>query len=447
MTTILPPEGTAAACPSFSELPPPVQKVERERRLPLVSQETLRSLPTPCFLVEEGYLLENLKLLSSLQEEGLCKILLAQKAYSLYQTYPLIARYLSGTTASGLYEAKLASEYLPQGEIHVFSPAYQRKDLEEMLPFLHHLVFNSLSQWEQHATWLKEQKPSLSLGLRINPECSTQDHALYDPCASGSRFGVKAAELKHFLAHSPSAQTFLAQLDGLHFHTLCEQNSDALQLTWEKVKQNFAPLLTHCKWLNMGGGHHISKPGYDIDTLKAILRDAKQSFDLAIYLEPGEAVALDAGFLLASVIDVVENDHNIAVLDCSPTCHMPDVLEMPYRPRAFPLYPAHKHSPLPFGTLSPDPKLLSAEEQATCYSFDFRLAGPSCLAGDVIADYLVPLPLEAGDRLIFCDMAIYSMVKTNTFNGMPLPSIYVHRLSGELECVRSFSYEDFKSRL
>ncbi|MBQ1436152.1 MAG: carboxynorspermidine decarboxylase [Clostridia bacterium] len=374
-------------------------------------KDRLLSLPTPCYVVDEGKLKENLKILKDVKEQAGCKILLAQKAFSMFSLYPLIGQYLDGTTASGLFEARLGHEHMGK-ETHVFAAAYDPRDFDDIVKICGHIVFNSFSQWEKY----KDAALScgVSCGIRINPEHSTQDHAIYDPCAPGSRLGVTRAAFREDL---------LSGIEGLHFHTLCEQNSDALIETLSAVEEKFGEFLGRMKWVNFGGGHHITREDYDRDALICAVRRFKEKYGVQVYLEPGEAVALNAGYLVTAVLDVVHNGIDIALLDASAACHMPDVIEMPYRP---PLYKSGK-----------------AGEKAHTY----RLAGATCLAGDIIGDYSFDSPLSEGDRLIFEDMAIYSMVKNNTFNGMCLPSIAVLRENGETELVKSFGYEDFKMRL
>lgn len=369
-------------------------------------------LPTPCFVVEEAALRRNLEILAGVQQRTGCKILLAQKAFSMFRVYPMIARYLSGASASGLYEALLAHEEMG-GENHVFSPAYTDAEMEELVGICDHIVFNSFSQLERHRpVW---QTSAASVGIRVNPECSTQEgHAIYDPCAPFSRLGVTRENFRPDL---------LDGVEGLHFHTLCEQNSGDLVKTFQAFERAFGEFLPRMKWLNLGGGHHITKPGYDLAALETLLRFIREKYGLQVYLEPGEAVALNAGRLDTTVLDVVENGMPILILDASAACHMPDVLEMPYRP------------PLPDAG---EP----GEKAVTC-----RLAARTCLAGDVIGDYSFDRLPKVGERLTFGDMAIYSMVKTNTFNGMPLPAIALEREDGACELVRTFGYEDFKGRL
>lgn len=373
-------------------------------------------LPTPCYVIQEEQLRQNLEILKGVMDRTGCKILLAQKAFSMYEVYPLIAQYLSGTTASGLYEARLGAEEMgiPFGkETHIFSPAYKEEEFDEILTYCDHIVFNSFEQLERFGK--RAAEAGKSVGLRINPQYSTQEgHEIYDPCATGSRLGVTIEKFRPEL---------LEYVDGLHFHTLCEQDAQPLHDTLKEVERQFGEWLSKMKWLNFGGGHHITREGYDIALLEQCICDMKEKYDLEIFLEPGEAVALNAGVLLTKVEEIVENSIQIAILDTSAACHMPDVLEMPYRP------------PLQDG--------YEAEEKA----YTYRLAGPTCLAGDVIGDYSFAEPLKRGDTLTFEDMAIYTMVKNNTFNGMRLPAIVLEDKDGECRVVRQFGYEDFKMRL
>ncbi|MGN0975073.1 MAG: carboxynorspermidine decarboxylase [Gemmiger sp.] len=378
------------------------------------------ALPTPCYILDEGALRRNAQILAGVAARTGCKILLAQKAFSNYDLYPALAVGLAGTEASGLYEARLGAEELPGGEVHVFCAAYREEEFGELLNYADHIVFNSPAQLANFGPAAKAA--GKSVGLRINPECSTQKgHAIYDPCAPGSRLGTTRAQWDAALARTPGLDGLP---DGLHFHTLCEQDSDALEMTLAAVAQRFGDLLPRMKWLNFGGGHHITRPGYDIPCLERCIRQAKRRWGVQVYLEPGEACALNAGYLATRVLDVLQNgDTALAILDASAACHMPDVLEMPYRP---PLYGA-------------------GEPGERAYAF--RLGGPTCLAGDVVGDYGFDAPLHAGDLLLFGDMAIYTTCKNNTFNGMPLPSIWVRRTDGTTECLRSFGYGDFKGRL
>ena len=369
-------------------------------------------VPTPAYVIDEAKLIKNLEILKSVQERTGCKVLLAQKAFSMYATYPLISQYLAGTTASGLYEAKLGREEFG-GEVHVFAPAFKDADLEEILEIADHIVFNSERQLRKHVD--KCRAAGVSVGLRINPECSTQgDYALYDPCAAGSRFGVRIDQF---------SEDLLDLVDGLHFHTLCEQNSNDLKTTLDAVEAKFGPYLHRIKWLNMGGGHHVTREDYDLELLISSIQHMQEKYGLEVYIEPGEAIALNAGYLVTEVLDIVENGIETLVLDASATCHMPDVLEMPYRP------------PLRHG--------FEAGEKP----YTYRLSSNTCLTGDIIGDYSFEKPVEIGDKLYFEDMAIYSFVKNNTFNGIGLPSLVLMDQTGDCRIVKSFGYEDFKGRL
>ena len=368
-------------------------------------------IPTPAYIIDEGRLEQNCRILAGVMERTGCKILLAQKAFSAFCEYPLIGSYLSGTTASGLYEARLGREEMGK-ENHVFCAAYREEDFDEIVSLCDHIVFNSVNQLNH----LKGRCKEKSVGLRINPQCSTQEgHAIYDPCATGSRLGVLADKLQ---------EKDLEGVDGLHFHTLCEQNADALATTLDTVEERFGKFLHGRKWINFGGGHHITREDYDICLLEQCIRRMQTEYGLEVYLEPGEAVALNAGYLVTTVLDIVENGGICTlVLDASAACHMPDVLEMPYRP---PL----RDSGMP-------------GEKA----YTYRLAGYTCLAGDVIGDYSFDREYKIGDRLVFEDMAIYSMVKNNTFNGISLPAIYAMDKEADCRLIKAFGYGDFKGRL
>ena len=383
-----------------------------------------QELPTPCYVVDEALLEKNLRILKGVSDRTGAKILLAQKAFSMYTCYPLIGKYLAGATASGLYEARLGYEEMGL-ENHVFSPAYREDEFEELLQVSDHIVFNS---WQQVKRFGKRAKEAgKSIGVRINPECSTQEgHAIYDPCSPASRMGMTLDAFYHQVVLHEGEEAFgsyLSMIDGIHFHTLCEQNSDDLETTLEAVEKSFGPWLHDLKWINFGGGHHITREDYDVARLERCIRHIRDTYHVDVYLEPGEAVALNAGFLITTVLEIMENGMQIAIVDTSAACHMPDVLEMPYRP----------------------PLLESGEANEKAYTY--RLAGPTCLAGDVIGDYSFEEVLQVGDRLVFGDMAIYSMVKNNTFNGMALPTIALRKADGDCEIVRKPSYEDFKSRL
>lgn len=378
----------------------------------------VKQLHTPCYVIDRDRLEENLRVLRGVMDHTGCRILLAQKAFSCYAVYPLISQYLCGATASGLFEARLCHEEMPGRENHVFSPAFREEDMPEILSICDHIVFNSIRQLELFGVRAKEA--GLQVGLRINPQISTQpsEHAIYDPCAPGSRLGVTLDEFRKAPAD------MIALLDGLHFHTLCEQNSDDLETTLNGFEQQFREWLPQMKWVNFGGGHHITRADYDIPRLEHCIERMSQSYGLTVYLEPGEAIALNAGYLHTQVLEVQHHAGamDIAILDTSAACHMPDVIEMPYRP----------------------PLRDSGQPQEKKYTY--RLGGPTCLSGDIIGEYSFDEPLKEGQTLIFEDMAIYSMVKNNTFNGMPLPSIYLKQGS-DYTLLKSFTYADFKSRL
>lgn len=373
----------------------------------------INELPTPCYVIDENIIEENCKVLADVMKKTGCHVLLAQKAFSNYALYPLIGKYLSGTTASGLYEARLGREEMGR-ENHVFAPAYKDEDMDELVKICDHIVFNSISQLEKH----KEKCRNVSIGIRVNPEFSTQNgHEIYDPCGKGSRLGVTADLLRN---------ADLTGIDGLHFHTLCEQNSDDLKKTLDVVEEKFDFLLRKVKWVNFGGGHHITRKDYDVELLCDCITHIKEKYNVKVYIEPGEAVALNAGYFITTVLDKVKNSGiTCLILDGSAACHMPDVFEMPYTP------------PLSEGSIIETPEK----------EFDYRLGGNTCLAGDIIGNYRFDHDVQIGERLTFCDMAIYSMVKNNTFNGIPLPSIYSMDRNGDCRLIKSFGYNDFKERL
>lgn len=379
----------------------------------------IKDIATPSYIVDEGKLKSNLEILKSVIDRTGCRILLAQKCFSMYAVYPLIGEYISGCTASGLNEARLGYEEMGK-ENHVFSPAYRDAEFDEIMGCCDHIIFNSVAQLNKFRGRCTAN--GKSFGLRINPECSTQgEHAIYDPCAPGSRLGVTIEKLEEELRKNPG---FLEGVDGFHFHTLCEQNSDDLETTIEAVEQKFGKYLYDMKWLNMGGGHHITRKDYDVERLVCLVNHMKEKYQVQVYLEPGEAVALNAGYLKTTVLDIVENAGiTTLILDASAACHMPDVLEMPYRP------------PLKDGG-EPGKK-----------QYTYRLSSYTCLAGDIIGDYSFDRKIQIGDTLYFEDMAIYSMVKNNTFNGIGLPDIVLRHENGECEVVKHFGYEDFKGRL
>lgn len=374
----------------------------------------ISKLPTPCYLVDERLLVRNLEILDSVQKRTGCRILLAQKGFSMHAVYPLIGKYLKGVTSSSLFEARLGYEKMG-GEVHVYAPAYIEGEFEELLKYSDHIVFNSFAQWNRYKSRVKNYHgKKIECGIRINPEYSEQEHAIYDPCSSCSRLGVTRSNFK------PQE---LEGIDGLHFHTMCEQNSDTLERTARVVDEKFGEFITNMKWLNFGGGHHITRPDYDIETLVRTINHFQDKYGVQVYLEPGEAVALNTGYLIAGVLDIVENGMNIAILDTSAACHMPDVLEMPYRPNII-------------GAGRP------SENRHT-----YRLGGHTCLAGDIIGDYSFQKPLVPGDKLVFCDMAHYTMVKNNTFNGVNLPSIALYNEKEGIKVIKEFHYSDFETRL
>ncbi len=376
-------------------------------------ESDIYSLRTPCYLVSEKALKHNMEILLSVRKMTGCKILLAQKAFSMYAAYPMMRPYIDGTTASGLYEAKLGHKEFG-GETHVFSPAYKKEDMAELVKICDDIIFNSFSQWKLHRGTVKNCGRKVSCGIRCNPLYSEIDTDIYNPCFTGSRLGVTPENFE-------SGE--LDGIEGLHFHTMCEQGADVLARTIPHIEEHFGSYIKQMKWVNLGGGHHITKAGYDVDLLCRTVDSLQQKYGVQVYLEPGEACALNAGWLVTEVLDIGKNGIEFAIVDTSAACHMPDVLEMPYRPE---IIGAGKEG-----------------EKKFCY----RLGGPTCLAGDIIGDYAFDEPLKAGDRLVFCDMAIYSMCKNNTFNGMPLPEIYLEKLDGSVESVKRFGYEDFKCRI
>ncbi|MBR1671157.1 MAG: carboxynorspermidine decarboxylase [Butyrivibrio sp.] len=442
----------------------------------------ISEVQTPAYVIDEKKLRDNLEILRDVQDKSGAKILLAQKAYSAYQTYPIIAEYLAGATASGIYEARLAHEEFKaiayggvERENHVYEPAYKDDEMEEICQICDHIVFNSLTQLEHHRpVWEKYAADGkISVGIRVNPEISAEDaHEIYDPCAPGSRLGIRNEHLPDMLPDG---------VDGIHIHNLCEQGFEPLEETFLKVEQVFSRFFPNpvieddydsfvfrdmgyeesagseysddfdeiesldgieddtddlnaefgltgfegkIRWINLGGGHHITREDYDRDALVRLIRYIREKYGIEVYLEPGEAIALNAGYLVTTVMDVVQTDRMpVLILDTSASCHMPDVIEMPYRPP------------------------LMDSEQPGEMNFTYRLSSRTCLAGDVIGDYSFAEEKKIGDKLYFEDMAIYSFVKNNTFNGMPLPDIDIRHLDGEVEVLKTFDYSDFKSRL
>ncbi len=381
------------------------------------SKLDLQRLPSPCFVVDEVAVERNLTILKHIADESGAKVLAALKAFSMWSLAPLTAKYLSGTCASGLHEAKLGHEEYG-GEVHVFAAAYSEADIIELVEFAHHIVFNSCGQWtrfRERCLAAQKKRPELHFGLRINPEHSEGAVPIYDPCAPGSRLGIPLSQLD---------ESVLDGISGLHFHTLCEQKFEPLARTVKAVEQKFGHLLPQMKWVNFGGGHHITADGYNIDGLIDLVKDFSSSHQVQVYLEPGEAVAIGTGVLSCEVLDITWNQLNQAIIDTSATCHMPDTLEMPYRP-----------------------DVLDAEE-AGVLPHTYRLGGLTCLAGDVIDDYSFAEPLQIGQRLIFEDMSHYTMVKTSTFNGTHLPAIAIwNSKTDALNVVKTFGYADFKNRL
>lgn len=374
----------------------------------------LKSVPAPCFVVDLEAIRKNLAVLDSVRKRTGAKILLAQKAFSMYRVYPLLRTALDGCCASSPHEARLAREEFG-GEVHSFAAAFSDTDFRRIASFSDHIVFNSLSQLEHFRSEVDRLAGKISFGLRCNPEHSEAAVEIYSPCAPGSRLGIRAETMK---------DADLKNIEGLHFHALCQQNADALARTLECFERKFAPWIPGMKWINFGGGHHITRSDYDVDLLCRIIERFRAKYHTEVYLEPGEAVALNAGSLIGEVLDITFNERPIAILNVSAECHMPDVLEMPYRPE------------------------IAGAGKPGEFPYLYRLAGHSCLAGDVIGDYSFPRPLKPGDRIELLDMAIYSMVKTNTFNGLALPSLATFDPEiPRFELIRSFSYDDFKSRL
>lgn len=373
----------------------------------------LENVITPSYVVDKDKLVENLKILKYVQDKTGAKILLAQKAFSMYSLYPLIGEYLAGTAASGLYEARLGYEEMKDREVHVFSPAYSESEMNELVKFCDHIVFNTPAQWSLFKPAVVNSERKIKCGIRINPEYSEIETEIYNPCIAGSRLGT----IKDALDKAD-----LNGISGIHFHTMCEQGADVLARTLDVVEDKFAGYLERMEWINLGGGHHITREDYDVDLLIDRIKRLKEKFKLDVYIEPGEAVALNAGYLVTTVREVMDNVLKLAIVDTSAACHMPDVIEMPYRPEII-------------GAGMPGEK-----------EYTYRLGGPTCLAGDIIGDYSFDKPLVSGDRLIFLDMAIYSMVKNNTFNGMPLPAIAV-KSGDSVNIIKQFQYEDFKFRL
>ncbi|HOV25027.1 MAG TPA: carboxynorspermidine decarboxylase [Pseudobacteroides sp.] len=373
----------------------------------------IKALPTPCYIVDERLLIKNLEILNKVQERTGCSILLALKGFSMFSVFPTIGKYLKGVTSSSLFEARLGYERMGK-EVHIYAPAYIDEEFDEIIRYCDHIVFNSFDQWKRYKAKVKGADKKIECGIRVNPEYSEIEVPIYNPCYKYSRLGVTLSNFK------PEE---LDGIDGLHFHTMCEQNSDTLERTIKVVDEKFGEYIKKMKWINLGGGHHITRPDYDIETLVKCIMFFKDKYGVDVYLEPGEAIALNTGYLVAKVLDIVNNGMDIAILDTSAACHMPDVIEMPYRPNII-------------GAGKPDE-----------YPHVYRLGGLTCLAGDIIGDYSFKEPLKQGDRLVFCDMAHYTMVKNNTFNGVGLPSIALYTEKEGIKIIKKFGYEDFESRL
>lgn len=369
------------------------------------------AIPSPCYVCDEALLERNLKLMKRVQDESGADIILALKGFSMWSTFPLVRDYLKGCTASSVWEARLAAEEFSR-EVHAYAPAYKQSDIAELLPIVHHISFNSLSQWQRYKDQVLEA--GVSAGLRVNPEHQEAETELYDPSAPGSRLGIRAVDLEN---------ADITGIEGLHVHNLCECDSFALERTLAAVESKFGHLLHQMKWLNLGGGHLMTREGYDVEHLIKQLKRLQDTYDIRVILEPGSAVAWQTGPLVAEVVDIVENQSLIAILDISATAHMPDVLEMPYRPK------------------------ITAADEPGVLPYTYRLGGNSCLAGDVIGAYSFAQPLQPGDRILFEDMMHYTMVKTTFFNGVEHPSIGIIRRDGQFELIRKFNYHDFRSRL
>ncbi len=373
----------------------------------------LTTLPSPCWLLEEEKLQKNLELISDIKQQSGSKILLALKGYALWKSFPLIKPYLDGCCASGLHEAKLAADTFKK-EVHTYSPAFKEEEIDEIAKISHHLVFNSPAQFHKFSTQAKKINPKLSLGLRVNPEYSESPKEIYNPCGLYSRLGTTLENMD---------DTVLEHCDGLHFHALCEQDASALENVLKNFEEKFGKYIKQMKWINFGGGHHITRKGYDVEKLIGLIQTFKTKYDVDVYLEPGEAIGWETGTLVTTVLDIVHNGMDIAILDSSAEAHMPDTIIMPYR--------AEVEGAGKVG------------EKAHTY----RLAGNTCLAGDIMGDYSFDMPLQIGDKIIFEDQMHYTMVKATTFNGIKLPAIAIQKVDGTIEVLREFGYEDFKNRL
>jgi len=378
-----------------------------------MNEKKLQNLPSPCWLLDESRLLKNLEILAYVKAQSGAKILLALKGYALWKSFNTIHPFLEGCCASGLYEAKLAQETFGK-EVHTYSPAFKEEEIEEIAAISHHLVFNTPSQFERFADKAKAANPELSLGLRVNPEYSASPKEIYNPCGTYSRLGTTLSNFD---------ESLLGALDGLHFHALCEQDSDALEAVLENFETRFGRYIPRMQWINFGGGHHITRKGYDVEKLIRLIKQFKAKYHVEVYLEPGEAIGWKTGPLVATVLDIVHNGIDIAILDTSAEAHMPDTIIMPYRAE------------------------VRGAGKAGEKPYTYRLGGNTCLAGDIMGDYSFDAPLQTGDKVVFEDQMHYTMVKATTFNGIKLPSIAIEKTDGTIEMVREFGYEDFKNRL
>ncbi len=378
-----------------------------------MNHTNIKKLPSPCWLLEETLLKKNLEQLQEIKIRSGAKVLLALKGYALWKSFPLIKPYLDGCCASGLHEAKLAHETFSK-EVHTYSPAFKEEEIEEIAQISHHLVFNSPAQFKRFALQAKNINPRLSLGLRLNPEYSASPKEIYNPCGLNSRLGTTQANFD---------ESILEQCDGLHFHALCEQDSDALGNVLKNFEEKFGLYIPKMKWINFGGGHHITRKGYDVEKLITLIQNFKEKYNVEVYLEPGEAIGWETGTLITTILDIVHNGMDIAILDSSAEAHMPDTIIMPYRAE------------------------VRGAGKTGEKAYTYRLAGNTCLAGDIMGDYSFDTPLQIGDKIIFEDQMHYTMVKATTFNGIKLPSIAIKKEDGSVEVVREFGYEDFKGRL
>ncbi len=378
-----------------------------------MNNENIRKLPSPCWLLEETLLKNNLECIQDIKNKTGAKVLLALKGYALWKSFPILKPYLDGCCASGLHEAKLADETFGK-EVHTYSPAFKEEEIDEIAKISHHLVFNSPTQFKRFASQAKAVNSTLSLGLRVNPEYSESPKEIYNPCGLYSRLGTTFENID---------ESILTECDGLHFHALCEQDSTALENVLKNFEEKFAAYIPQMKWINFGGGHHITRQGYDVDKLITLINGFKEKYNVEVYLEPGEAIGWETGTLVSTVLDIVHNDIDIAILDTSAEAHMPDTIIMPYRAD------------------------VRGAGKAGKKTYTYRLAGNTCLAGDIMGDYSFDLPLKLGDKVIFEDQMHYTMVKASTFNGVKLPSIAIEKEDGSLEILREFTYGDFKERL